>query len=277
MLENKCYKIKCITNLHVGDGDANYNIIDNEIERDPVNNYPIIFSTGVKGALREHFVAYKSEDIDIIFGKEGKNKKGEENEKGNIKFTNAYLLALPMRASRGEKSYYMVTSVGMLMQLIDLESMLRPQHYDNIQEIKNEINKIKEPQKISEEKIIAVEGIENIKSNVKETLKSFINKWIKEDIVILPEYNFRNYLYPVRARNKLINGKSDNLWYEEFVPHNSMFYFYTIEMSGEKGRTAFDKFVDGIKNNNLVQFGGNSSVGFGLTKLEEVIINGGKK
>ena len=48
------YKIDCITNLHVGSGDLNYNIVDNEVERDAVTGYPVIHASGLKGALREH-------------------------------------------------------------------------------------------------------------------------------------------------------------------------------------------------------------------------------
>ena len=35
------YILETITNLHVGNGDINYNIIDNEVEKD-LNGYPII-------------------------------------------------------------------------------------------------------------------------------------------------------------------------------------------------------------------------------------------
>ena len=28
--------LECMTNMHVGNGDVNYNIIDNEVEKDPV-------------------------------------------------------------------------------------------------------------------------------------------------------------------------------------------------------------------------------------------------
>ena len=44
-----------MTNMHVGNGDVNYNIIDNEVEKDPVTGYPTINASGVKGALREFF------------------------------------------------------------------------------------------------------------------------------------------------------------------------------------------------------------------------------
>ena len=31
-------KMKCLTNMHVGDGEENYSIIDKMVERDPVTN-----------------------------------------------------------------------------------------------------------------------------------------------------------------------------------------------------------------------------------------------
>ena len=37
-------QLQCMTNMHVGNGDVNYNIIDNEVERDPVTGYPTINS-----------------------------------------------------------------------------------------------------------------------------------------------------------------------------------------------------------------------------------------
>lgn len=47
--------LKCLTNMHVGNGDVNYNIVDNEVEVDPVTGYPTINASGVKGALRNYF------------------------------------------------------------------------------------------------------------------------------------------------------------------------------------------------------------------------------
>ena len=36
------FKIRCLTNLHVGSGDINYNIVDKEVEKDPVTGVPVI-------------------------------------------------------------------------------------------------------------------------------------------------------------------------------------------------------------------------------------------
>lgn len=49
--------LSCLTNLHVGSGEANFNIVDREVETDPVTGLPIIHASGLKGALRDDCVA----------------------------------------------------------------------------------------------------------------------------------------------------------------------------------------------------------------------------
>ena len=44
--------LECMTNMHVGNGDVNYNIIDNEVEKDPVTGYPTINASGVPPMAR---------------------------------------------------------------------------------------------------------------------------------------------------------------------------------------------------------------------------------
>lgn len=48
-------KLKCLTNMQMGGGDVNYNVVDIEVEKDPVTGYPTMNASGVKGALREYF------------------------------------------------------------------------------------------------------------------------------------------------------------------------------------------------------------------------------
>ncbi|MCD4675191.1 MAG: hypothetical protein K8S18_04240 [Desulfobacula sp.] len=49
------YKIRTITNLHVGAGDANYGVIDNLVQRDVVTGLPVIHGSSLKGAIREFY------------------------------------------------------------------------------------------------------------------------------------------------------------------------------------------------------------------------------
>ena len=102
----RLFQIECITNLHVGSGDVNYNIIDNEVEKDPVTGYATINASGVKGALREYFNKVSEKDVLPLFG----GNKGDRTIPGAIKFMQADILALPVRATMGKEAYYLVAS-----------------------------------------------------------------------------------------------------------------------------------------------------------------------
>ena len=70
---------------------------------------------------------------------------------------------------------------------------------------------------------------------------------------------------PVIARNRLNNGLSENLWYEEFVPRKSWFYFF---VSRPETSDLFEQGLEKVKH--ISQIGGNASVGYGLCKLQRV-------
>ena len=75
--------------------------------------------------------------------------------------------------------------------------------------------------------------------------------------------NMREHDLPIIARNHLENGISTNLWYEEFVPHGSI--FYTAILTPEK-----DCKLDFTQP---IQIGGNASIGYGFTKIEEISLS----
>ena len=92
----KAYFIECITNLHVGSGDANYGIVDKLVQRDPITDYPTIHASSLKGGLRQHFEEKYGEKWDHVFGKK---TLGEDTNTGDYKFLNADLIALPIRCT----------------------------------------------------------------------------------------------------------------------------------------------------------------------------------
>ena len=78
----------------------------------------------------------------------------------------------------------------------------------------------------------------------------------------LMRINVENGIQPV---DKFLAYKHDrNLWYEEFVPHHSVFYTF---VRGEE--ILVNKFCGNI-NERIVQFGANASIGFGLMRLSVV-------
>ena len=252
------YKIKCQTNLHVGSGDLNYNIIDNEVERDPVTGYPVIHASGLKGALREHFSG-KMDDDDIrdVFGQ----KPGEDKIKaGSYKFLDARLLARPMRTS-GQAGSVMVVSEK------SVNDFIRFMNGFGITEFGTEFLSVdfsgysflgcKKEMEIEAEKTGTLN--EKAKALLSKISKLFGEEYTDNYAVVK---DFNDYDLPVVARNKLDNGISVNLWYEEVVPHDSIFYTVII--------TPDDEMLLKLDNEDYIQIGGHASIGCGVTEFEKL-------
>ena len=246
------FSVKCVTDMHVGDGEANYSIIDNRVQKDTVlQDVPIIHASGVKGALKEHFVRIwkdvdnKTERLKTIFGDSG--------GMGEYKFFNAVCLARPLRVTKGEKPYVLATSPEILRYFSELlKSLGREELYEKLTGSPTD-----------EKTEVEVEGVN--KRSVKISLLEEENSE-KEDFVVIDD--LRDYDLPVRARNVLDeNGISKNLWYEELVPHKSIFIFAVMVPDND---SYYKDFIEGIKD-TTVQFGGNASIGNGYTKITEVI------
>jgi CRISPR-associated protein Cmr4 len=118
----KAYLIQCITNLHVGSGDATYGIVDKLVQRDAVYSYPTIHSSSLKGSLREHFEnAWVKNDQDIteIFGK--KTNNDDDAQSGSLNFLNADLVALPVRCSHMQ---FALTMSKQSIELVNNKAMM---------------------------------------------------------------------------------------------------------------------------------------------------------
>jgi len=269
LYNNKMYIIENVTNLHVGSGESNFGIVDNGVQRDVLTNYPIVHSSSLKGAIREYFEFYKNENdfIRHIFGDEDKNP-------GNIKFNEAFMLGMPFRAKDYPYVFCMSDmSIKMFLDMLEdfnVKLEIDLEKYTSLSsEIKSNVSTIIEDLEVSEN------------DELKE-LKEFLNE---EYIAILPHEKFEELLkdLPVVARNKLNNGKSENLFYEEFVPRKSKFFtMFSIPVlervtndkrfdDKEKIQKFYQKFEEMITSQtNLIQIGANASIGYGLCRFKEV-------
>ena len=223
-MKAKIFVIECLTNLHVGNGDVNFNIIDNEVERDVVTGFPTINSSGVKGALRAFFEENDLSNTNEIFGSEN----SKVTTSGVLKFLSANLLALPIRSISGDDKPYSIHAPKTACE--DFKQMIANFQLENV-------------------------SIADIKGG--------------DEKITLDEDNscFEKYGLPVIARNSV--GEQTNLWYEEVVPHKSIFYFAVVASTSESD-SLLDVFTESVRG-KIIQFGANASVGYGLCKVIKVI------
>lgn len=254
------YKYTCLTNLHVGSGDVNYNIIDNEVERDPVTLYPVIHASGVKGALREHFSGKLSEDlIRHIFGAAPKHK--EAIAAGNYKFLDAKFLARPMRVGgSASMASISVVSIASLNDYLEMLTAFGCNHYGVTHITLDPAAFGDAPFLTNCPENICVEG-EKTGKLPKETEQELLKLRDVLGTTFAVAKDFCDYPLPVVARNHLDNGVSKNLWYEEVVPHGSVFYQLVLTP---------DARMELPLEQEPIQFGGNASIGCGFVQVTKL-------
>lgn len=233
------FLITAKTNLHVGDeSGGSFSVIDKAIQRDPLTKLPCINSSSLKGAIKE-FCVHETTGLDIkkLFGSDvDENGKTNHNDsqKGNAIFFDAKLLMLPQQNSQ---TLY---------------------HYTTCNEVIEQMN-----EKIAlfdtKKKKTDKEGKEEQSKKIDDTLKkvkSLINNG--KDVKTVCLEKFDNYCHddnlPIVARNVLENGESKNLWYEQVLPAETVFY----AVIREEGKKLKEK-LDG----KLVQIGANATIGYG--------------
>ncbi|RXE57796.1 type III-B CRISPR module RAMP protein Cmr4 [Acetivibrio mesophilus] len=265
------YIIDAKTNMHVGSGDITYDIVDKKVQRDVVTSYPVIYSSSLKGALREYF-NYSGESDEIvkyIFGSES-DSSNESFSEGQYKFFNANLLSIPVRSNK--KPFYRATCGYIIREFLDTInnfniSFSDKELFEGFIEKANEVEDnspvvLDTQEGVILEDYIAAKGFDF--SKIKE-----IERYLGENIAVFSDNDFKEFVkyLPIIARNKLTNGESKNLWYEEVVPRESRFYY--VVLAGEKYQTQFKNVIEKTKE-KPIQIGANASIGFGYAFITKV-------
>jgi CRISPR-associated protein Cmr4 len=268
--------IKTKTNLHVGDSGTNFDIVDKKVQRDSISELPIINASSLKGAIKDYmrlFVIQESKNLDNI-DKEAFDKIFGDDMQGLIRFLDSILLFIPLRANN--KPFYHVTSKDSLINVVEFFESLGIEIKDDT---KQEINKLKDNVVLNSKENAYIEDTkcEPLEIDI-EKLLSFIPLTIRpKNIAIFKNGDFIDVVkhLPIIARNKLKDSKSDNLWYEEIVPRESIFYTAMLDYnnfgtsSEFKYKKGFEAFYN-ILQKEFVQVGANASIGFGLCKFDIV-------
>lgn len=255
-MKTNFYKIKCITNMHVGTGEANYSIVDREVEKDDVTGYPVIQSSGLKGSLRKAYSNIENEEnIKEIFGVEG----GERGYAGSYKFLDAMFISRPMRVYKSSRFPFLPTvSIASVNQYLDRLSTFGKNHYgiEKIDDVDFGENAFLT--NLDEEIMVEGEPTGKIPDDVLCQLEK-LGDVLGEHFAVAK--TFDEYDLPIISRNRLREKKKGiSLWYEEVVPHESVFFFGVV-------------CPDDVAELNIppiVQIGGNASTGCGFAKITKL-------
>lgn len=261
------YVIETITNLHAGDMGSSYNIVDKTIQRDALTDYPTIYATSLKGAVRSAAEKAGCAQVRSIFGGEKK-----EISRGSTSFNDAHLILYPVRSN--EHPYYLATCPAMLDDAIRLCALSGE---TKLQQILMAVVNLKTTAVLYgdggehpwvEEWVLDRKGSNDAVKNLLEKLAPG-----EKHLVILTDAQMDELMQslPVVARNQLDNGISANLWYEEFVPRRSVFLAGIFSEKAEDA-AALDQVLLGEDGKSLktIQIGANATVGYGVCQFRKV-------
>ncbi|OAA23731.1 type III-B CRISPR module RAMP protein Cmr4 [Kosmotoga sp. DU53] len=259
------------TQIHAGKG-ADVGIVDLPIQRERTTGFPVI--QGIKGSLRNSGLIKNKNDEIEIFGSSPEEKGA--TKPGNVAFSEAKILLFPVRSP--ERVFVWVTCPMVLhkfkrMADMDLDT---PEVQDceiaYVCDSQNGENEIWiEEFKLSTKKDEKVSKIAEVLSECAPD--DYIKNKIKRDLIIVSDKMFQRI---VRSMTEIVpririgeNGVVQDraLWYEEYLPQDTVMYFVAREiMPGKESLKKLDTL-----NNKVISIGGKETVGKGIVMIKKVI------
>ena len=277
------------TSLHPGTG-ASTGVVDLPIQREKHTGYPMIQASGLKGAMREVAERIWDDDknlVNLIFG------PPDSDHAGSIGITDARVLAFPVRSL--SEVFLWVTCPSIISRLKRDINMLGKT--DDLPDLSPEKEKalVGSASDLAcsfalEEMSFDVETSEGTDVDkvitvvcgfmpVKESHKAVKEK-MKKHLVVIHDEDFQYLMQnatQVTARNVLNDKKtSENLWYEESIPPDTLFYTLLLPSVKPMGThceikdatVLIEKFKMGISGGDYIQVGGNETVGMGWCAIK---------
>ena len=276
------------TPLHPGAGQAT-DVIDLPVAREGATGLPHIPDTGLKGAMRQWAEEVWSEGpkADASNEANGNKQKTEhlfgaaDSGAGALMISSARLLCLPIRRLDGP--YYWVTTPYLLERLRrDSRRCGCQLPVPNAQPGRSVcgLPELFAMQNADITIFLEEYAFKTVLCNKSADLKNAIKPLLGSDnataerilsqLAIISDEEFDWFAanaLPVNARNKLDERKiSQNLWYEETIPPDALFYSVIIPRN-EMARASCEEFLQALMENKYLQVGGNETVGQGWVQL----------
>jgi len=231
------FRVHALTNLHVGAGDSFYGAVDKAVQTDASTGLPTIHAHSLKGALREYFeeekgYAKNSAFIEHIFGSDVKEDP-KNAQQGEYQFFGADLLALPVpeRSHTAAAAFHLASKAELLAAFFQKTRVLGCAAWPDVTAFTN-----------------------TLAGTALQTGAPYAAAFAETALEL-----------PTVARNQLDNGISENLWYEEFVPHEALF---GAIVRAPQDSPHLKDFIAGLRGaNEVVQLGANATVGYGYCQF----------
>lgn len=267
-MNNRLLGFLAETSLHPGSGQ-NTGAIDLPVQREAATDYPVIVGSSLKGALRDWArKQWANEETSYRLAK----VFGAPDRAGEIGISDARLLLLPIRSLR--HAFVWITCPNLLERFQrDVRLMGYPIDFSIPHPGPSEALTLES----GGESVLFLEelsfmpkengALRQIASAIKPLLfhETTQNRLDSQLFVISEERfgHFARYGLPVVARNDLNEDTkaSQNLWYEETLPSNTVLYSLALTRSSDG--EAIEVMENALKDNPYVQVGGNETVGQG--------------
>lgn len=262
------------TAIHPGSGQDT-GFVDLPVAREASTNYPVIVGSSFKGALRsaarERKAALSAEALKKVFG--------EQDDAGALLPSDARLLLLPARSMRTQYKWITCPHIleryqrdllraGLAAEAVPFNGPPKESYLTANPEETGEL--FLEERQLQHGGKVADGLVEHIGRCI---LHDATRNRLPQQLVVLHDDDFAwfaSYGLAINARNNLdeVKKTSKNLWYEETIPADSVFY----AVLGERVPGAVGDAVNLFNGNPYLQIGGNMTVGQGWFAV--AVING---
>lgn len=261
-MKSKLIGLLAETSVHPGSGRS-VGFVDLPVAREAATDFPVLVGSSVKGALRSR--ASETWDESKVLG-----IFGEQDTAGAVIVSDARLAALPVRSLTG---CYKWVTCPLLIERLGRDRLRSGAAastpsctVERGTALGNEDNEL-----FLEERQFRAGG--PLPDGVAGLFEALIlhhesQQRVKETLVVLHDDDFAwfaRYGLAVTARNVLNEETktSENLWYEETLPPDSLFYCLLAERPSEHNEGALDELLGLFAERPFVQLGGNETVGQG--------------
>jgi CRISPR-associated protein Cmr4 len=263
------------TSLHPGTGQT-AGAIDLPVAREVTTSYPVVVGSSLKGALRdkaEQSWGIGNNKVNAVFG--------SESAAGTLAVTDARLLLLPLRSLNGHYKWatcpYILERYIRDMKLAgiiaDMVSIPEP--------VAGKAAALDDKRLYLEE--LAFDTVKTDLALLANEISRLIphesvKKRLAGSLVVLNDNDFAyfaKYGLQVNARN-VLNDKtktSRNLWYEETLSPDTLFYAMMLARSGHD--ESIKDMIELFGQNPYLQVGGNETVGQGWCAISCLPPGGG--